>query len=218
VASSGAQYWDGYFRGLRETAEDLDWRGVWTHPFLPRLRAAGAKNVLELGCGTGNDAGWLALEGYTVTAVDVSAEAVSQARARYGRTVAFFVADLTAPLPFELASFDAVMSNVALHMFPDEVTRSVFDAIRDTLRPRGLFLFHVNSLEDRHLRARRIRVAREIEDNYVLEESGQAVRFFSEAYLSELMTGWSNVELERVEATHRRTGEPKRVWRGIARK
>ena len=48
------------------------------------------------------------------------------------------------------------------------------------MRPDGLFLFHVNSTEDRPLRALRKPVARELEANYILEEDGQTARFFSQ--------------------------------------
>jgi SAM-dependent methyltransferase len=218
VGYSGRRYWDQYFRGLRETGDDLDWEGQWTAPFLAPLRAAGARAVLELGCGTGNDAARLAHAGYQVTAVDLSAEAIARAHGRHGHAAAFIIADIAAPFPFRDGCFDAVMSNVALHMFADRDTQSVFARIGRLLRPHGLFLFHVNALADRPLRARRLPVARELEPDYVLEESGQAVRFFSESYLRELLRDWSDLQLDAVQATHRRAGEPKQVWRGIARR
>src|SRR5262249_59970307 len=136
-----------------ESGGDLDGAGLWTSPFLAPLRQAGARTVLELGCGTGNDTARLAGEGYEVTAVDVSGEAIGQARARFGSLARFVVADMTRQLPFPDAGFDAVMSNVALHMFPDGVTRAVFAQVRRLVRAEGLFVFHVNSLEDRPLRA-----------------------------------------------------------------
>jgi hypothetical protein len=86
------------------------------------------------------------------------------------------------------------------------------------VRTGGLFLFHVNALEDRPLRARR-QPARELEPDYVAEESGQTVRFFSEAYLRELLEGWQEVELVPVTVPHREAGELfKHVWRGLARR
>ena len=89
------------------------------------------------------------------------------------------VADVTSELPAPDGAFDAVMANVSMHMFPWDVTRSAFDEVARVLRPGGLFLFHVNAREDRPLRACRRPVARELEPNYVLEEIGQTVRFFS---------------------------------------
>ncbi|MGD0557585.1 MAG: class I SAM-dependent methyltransferase [Streptosporangiaceae bacterium] len=104
---AGAEFWDRFFRQRRESGDDLDWAGLWTRPFLVPLRQAGVCTILELGCGTGND---------------------------------------------------AVMSNVAMHMFPDDVTRAVFAQVGRLVRTGGLFAFHVNSLADRPLRARRLPV------------------------------------------------------------
>ena len=218
MAYAGAEFWDGFFRQRRESGDDLDWGGLWTAPFLASLREAGARTILELGCGTGNDAARLAGEGYSVTAIDLSGEAIGHAQARFGSMVRFMVADMTKRLPFPDGDFDAVMSNVAMHMFPDGVTRSVFAEVGRLVRPGGLFLFHVNALEDRPLRAR-WQPARELEPDYVAEESGQTMHFFSEAYLRELLGEWRELHLASVLVPHRKTGEPfKHVWRGIARR
>jgi SAM-dependent methyltransferase len=217
VTYAQPDYWDVFFRRLRESSDDLDWGGVWTEPFLRLLRETGVRSVLELGCGTGHDAARLSAAGYAVTAIDFSSEAIAQARVNCGSSVTFQVADIAQRLPFPDGAFDAVMSNVALHMFSDRVTRSIFAEVGRVVRPRGLFLFHVNALEDRPLRARWSPVAREIENDYVLEESGQTMHFFSDAYLHELLSDWSDVRLELVEIPERETGEPfKRVWRGVA--
>ena len=191
---------------------------MWTAPFLVPLREAGVRTILELGCGTGNDAARLAREGYSVTATDLSGEAIGQAQARFGSMVRFMVADMTQRLPFPDGGFDAVMSNVATHMFPDDVTRAVFAEIGRLVRPGGLFVFHVNALEDRPLRARSL-PARELEPDYVAEESGQTMHFFSEAYLRELLGGWQQVHLAPAPVPHHKTGELfKHAWRGIARR
>lgn len=189
---------------------------MWTRPFLVPLRDAGVRTILESGCGTGNDAARLAGEGYSVTAIDLSDEEIGQAHARFGSMARFIVAGMTQRLAFPDGHFDAVMSNVAMHMFPDGVTRAVFAEVGRLVRPGGLFLFHVNALEDRPLRARRL-PARELEPDYVAEESGQTMHFFSEAYLRELLAGWQQVHLVPVPVPHHKTGELfKHVWRGIA--
>jgi SAM-dependent methyltransferase len=218
MAYSDAEFWDGFYRQRRESGRDLDWAGLWTRPFLTPLRQAGVRTVLELGCGTGNDAARLAREGYQVTASDLSGEAIGRARARFGQLVTFIAADMTRRLPFPDGNFDAVMSNVALHMFPDSVTRQVFAEVGRLVRAGGLFVFHVNALEDRPLRARCL-PARELEPDYVVEESGQTMHFFSEAYLRELLAEWRELHLASIPIPHQETGEPyKHVWRGIARR
>ena len=216
MAYAGAEFWDPFYRQRQESGVDLDWEGLWTRPFLVPLQEAGVRTILELGCGTGNDAARLADEGYSVTAIDVSGEAIGQAKARSGSVARFMVADMTRRLPFPDEGFDAVMSNVAMHMFPDTVTRAVFAEVGRLVRPGGLFLFHVNALEDRPLRARR-QPARELEPDYVVEQSGQTMHFFSEAYLRDLLGGWQQVQLVLVAVPHPKTGRlVKHAWRGMA--
>ena len=60
----------------------------------PAALAAGV--ALDLGCGTGYDAAYLAERGWDVTAVDVSGFAIAKARRRPA-AVHWYVADLTAP-------------------------------------------------------------------------------------------------------------------------
>lgn len=66
------------------------------------------------------------------------------------------------------------------------------------------------------MRARPRPVAQVLGDNYVLEDTGQTTRFFSDRYLRELLANWQDVHLEPVEITHPVTGDPfKPVWRGV---
>jgi hypothetical protein len=77
-------------------------------------------------------------------------------------------------------------------------------------------LFHVNALADRPLRARRL-PARQLGPDFVVEESGQTMHFFSEHYLRELLSAWRGLEIASVPIPRRETGEPyKHVLRGIA--
>jgi hypothetical protein len=102
-------------------------------------------------------------------------------------------------------------------MFPEAVTRSVFTQIGQVVRPAELFMFHVNALEDRPLRARSLPVVQELEKDYVVEQTGQTMHFFSDDYLRDLLREWSEVRLDPVEIADAETGEPfKRVWRGVA--
>lgn len=210
-------YWDEYYRDLSDEGSDLDWGGRWVSPFFPLLRAARARDVLELGCGTGNDAARLAHEGFHVLATDLSTEAVAAARQKYGDVIDVGVVDMAAPLPFPDACFDAVMANVALHMFTDAVTRDLFTEVKRVLRAGGAFLFHVNAQDDRPLRERARPVLRELEPDYVLEKAGQTVRYFSRPYLDDLLAGWRVVMLDHVEIPHGLASVPlKRVWRVAA--
>lgn len=216
---TSSAHWDGVFQRLQLEGSDIDWGDQWTGAFIKPLRVASVNSVLDLGCGTGNDVIRLANAGLQGMGLDYSEEAIRQASKKPEIPIPLLVADMAQPLPFAASSFDAIMSNVAIHMFSDSITRKVFREIKRILRPTGLFLFHLNALEDRPLRAKWKGIAQEIEPNYVIEPDGQTMHFFSEEYLQELLANWSSTTLERVEILHSQTGEIfKVVWRGIAHK
>ena len=214
-----APYWNDYFRKQREAGTDLDWRGRWTEPFVPLMREHGVRALLELGCGTGNDAARLARLGFRVVATDFSTEAIDIARGRYAELADFRVVDMTTGLPFDDGEFDAAMSNVAMHMYSDRITRAIFSDVHRVLRPGGLFLFHVNATDDLLLEQRWRRTVREIEPDFVLQEGDRTARYFSRAYLDDLLADWQVLMMDHLEIPHWQTGEPfKRAWRVAARK
>ena len=123
------------------------WAEVYDHdanplPALeePRVREAlgevRGREVLDLGCGTGRHSAWLAGAGARVTAVDFSAGMLAKARERVPAGDARFVThDLHEPLPFEDASFDAVVSGLVLEHLRD--LSAFFAEGHRVLRPAG---------------------------------------------------------------------------------
>jgi len=123
------------------------WARVYDHdanplPALegPHVRAAlvdvGGRDVLDLGCGTGRHTAWLAESGAHVTAVDFSKRMLERARRKVRAAhVRFVVHDLHDPLPFEDASFDAVVSGLVLEHLRD--LDGFFIEAHRVLRPRG---------------------------------------------------------------------------------
>ncbi len=76
--------------------------------------------ALDLGCGTGRHALWLAAGGAEVTAVDFSEGMLAEARRKPGASVVrFLVHDLGVPLPFVASSFDLVVSGLVLEHLGD---------------------------------------------------------------------------------------------------
>lgn len=211
-------YWDHFFDNRRQARAELDRGEQWTAVFGPILQANRVQTLLDLGCGSGNDVYRLANLGLAVVGLDYSKQALSHAAANTSPYARFVRADMAAGLPFGAARFDAVMANVAIHMFSDTLTRALVQDVKRILRPGGIFLFHVNALEDRALRERRKGLSRELEPNFVLEADGQTMHFFSDDYLRDLLRNWSDVRLEYVEIASdtRTTHSQKCVWRGVA--
>lgn len=92
--------------------------------------------VLDMGCGTGRHALWLAAVGATVTAVDFSEGMLAEARRKPGADgVRFAVADLHQPLPLPDRSFDLVVSGLVLEHLRELDT--AFREARRVLKPGG---------------------------------------------------------------------------------
>lgn len=93
-------------------------------------------SVLDLGCGTGRHALWLADAGALVTAVDFSDGMLAEARRKPGaQAIRFILHDLHLPLPFVSASFDVVVSGLVLEHLRD--IEKFFAEIHRVLKPGG---------------------------------------------------------------------------------
>lgn len=112
-----------------------------TH-FRRLAKLEGGLRILEVGCGAGLTTQAIidVLKPAKVSAFDFSGEQVSRARRRLGKRADVDVrqADATA-LPYEAASFDAVLEIGILHHIPD--WRHVIPEVVRVLRPGGAFCF-----------------------------------------------------------------------------
>lgn len=110
---------------------DVQAPSPWVVRWAPLVRPG--SEVLDLACGTGRHARFLAARGCSVLAVDRDAEAIAALAGVVG--VFTRTADLEgAAWPFAPASFDAVVVANYLH-------RPLFGPIVDALRPGGILLY-----------------------------------------------------------------------------
>jgi len=132
-------------------------RGVILSPrqsvvdFLPILRKSNVRRILDLGCGTGANALFLAKKGFFVIGVDISASALQETQqlltAEHIENVVLVVKDMKA-LPFPDEHFDAVVSiNVIHHARLSEINQTV-DEIYRVLRGNGVGVVTVDSDTD----------------------------------------------------------------------
>ncbi len=122
-------------------------RAQWLEPdpdvaaVVPLLRSRGAKTALDLGCGVGRHACFLASAGFQVQAMDASASGLDYAAGQakqLGLDIAFSDGLMT-DLPYADNSFDYVLSfNVIYHGDGSVVGRAVSE-IHRVLKPGGLF-------------------------------------------------------------------------------
>jgi SAM-dependent methyltransferase len=104
-----------------------------------RLLGGGPGRCLDLGCGTGRAIPLLASSGWTVTGVDVSRDQLAVAERHAGAVAEQLLCADAHRLPFDSATFDAVLS-VLTHTDFDQA-HLVFAEVRRVLRPGGTFVY-----------------------------------------------------------------------------
>jgi SAM-dependent methyltransferase len=141
-----AAEWDARY-GEREGA-------MWSGRPNGRLVTDGADlapgPALDVGCGEGADAIWLAGRGWTVTAIDISDVAVGRARqaAESAGVAVEWVCGDALQTPFPPRSFDLV--SLQYPALPKAAGEAAVRTLLDTVRPGGLLLAVYHDLDDEH--------------------------------------------------------------------
>ncbi len=114
---------------------------AWQAPFAAqkfapverRLREREIGRILDVGCGTGNNAG--RFEGSDYVGLDINERYLRMARARYSGL--FVQADLTAADLSSLGTFDTILVNSFLHHVSDEDVQQILKRLTAVLSPDG---------------------------------------------------------------------------------
>jgi SAM-dependent methyltransferase len=117
----------------------IPWDVHQAQPRLMELEALGgiSGEVLDIGCGLGDNAIYLASRGHSVTGLDGSATAIEEARRRAaaaGVTVTFDVADATDLNGYE-GRFDTVVDSALYHCLDDDGRQAYIAALYRATRP-----------------------------------------------------------------------------------
>ncbi|MGE3797227.1 MAG: class I SAM-dependent methyltransferase, partial [Thermomicrobiales bacterium] len=131
--SERAESWDAMSTANGQTPERRAELARWAES----LRLTRNSRLLDAGCGTGQFSIAFAQMGVAVSALDLSPEMISRARAN-ARTadvdIAFSAGSL-APLPYLDATFDAIFCRMVLHLVPAPF--AVLREFRRALRGEG---------------------------------------------------------------------------------
>jgi SAM-dependent methyltransferase len=120
---------------------------VLTEERLPPGRA------VELGCGTGSNAVWLARQGFDVTAVDLSSLAVERARRRAeeaGVPVRFLVADVLQPPEDLVGPFDFFFDRGCYHVVRRDDVRAYLATLQRLTQPGSVGLVLAGNATEAH--------------------------------------------------------------------
>jgi SAM-dependent methyltransferase len=145
TAAQGAE-WDARYRERDGTM----WSGRPNGRLVAEVAALTPGRALDVGCGEGADAIWLAQRGWTVTAIDISDVAICRAREAShpaGASVEWICGD-TLQTPFPARSFDLV--SLQYPALPKAAGETAVRRLLDTVRPDGLLLAVYHDLDDEH--------------------------------------------------------------------
>lgn len=138
-----ARYRDGAYA---ERPHASRWLEHWVPQVIERTSPSPGRalRALDVACGAGRNALWLAEQGFWVDAVDIAEAGLERARARVasrGLTVAWHCHDLDEGLPPTLGSYDLI---VAIRF----LDRRLFRQLPSCLRPGGWLLSEVHLQTD----------------------------------------------------------------------
>ncbi|MDD4638756.1 MAG: bifunctional demethylmenaquinone methyltransferase/2-methoxy-6-polyprenyl-1,4-benzoquinol methylase UbiE [Bacteroidales bacterium] len=115
---------------------------LWRKRMVRMVRERGAKEVLDIACGTGDLTIALWKEGMHVTGVDIAEKMVEIARGKNSgldlsiREAPEYIISSASSLPFEQASFDAVTISFGIRNF--EEREKALGEVKRVLKPSGL--------------------------------------------------------------------------------
>jgi ubiquinone/menaquinone biosynthesis C-methylase UbiE len=181
---------------------------------IEEFRAEGKSKILELGAGQGRDALFFAANGFKVTALDYSenaVETISQKAEKLGLSlvVSAVCHDLRKPLPFKDESFDACYCHMLFCMaLCTSELDALFGEVRRVLKRGGLSIYTVRHTGDPHFG----KGIHRVEDMY--EVGGFIVHFFSKEKVERLAKGFDIIRISEFEE-----GElPRRLFLVILRR
>jgi SAM-dependent methyltransferase len=201
------EVWEERYAGDPAYRNHYPWSAVVTfllqkHPF---QKGREETDVLEIGCGTGNNLWCAAREGFRVSGVDGSQTAIAYANAWFDREELsgdLRVGDFTS-LPFSDNSFDLAFDRAAISLTTREGAQVAVGELARVVKPGGRVL--LTPYSDRCSSFHKVSdgdgVIRDIQIGSVTGSGGQ-VRFYGKQEVYDLFdAGWRILSLKHVEET-----------------
>lgn len=144
---NGKELWDAEY-SKQETTIPSSLRANPSHAVQVALEAMNFNfsDSLDLGCGNGRNARFMAEHGISVSALDFSKVAIDLTKKSLecentNAGVTPFLHDIKTGLPFENARFDLVLDSYCLcHFIEDDEYEAALDEVSRVLKPGGVYL------------------------------------------------------------------------------
>lgn len=160
--------------------------------------------VLDLGCGSGNDTLYLIERGFKVLSCDYSEIALNKVKQEIPNSKTIQL-DISQKMPFKNSSFDLIIADLSLHYFDEITTFNIMEELKNILTTGGYLLARVNSTADINHGAGQ---GEKIEENFYYVE-GYNKRFFTIDDANKFFSKIGNVEIKEAEML--RYSKPKQL-------
>ncbi len=188
--------------------------------FLKRLNHNIGKNVIDLGCGFGRNAIYLAKKGFHVTAIDFVEECLQSLRKtseknNVANKIRIVNTSISGPLPFEDNSFDLALDIVSSMSLTSKGIKLFEKEVKRVLRPGGFFIVYVLANDDEYM----VLYGDEKKGTYVAPESGIVEHCRTQKELETIYKNWETLKLEKIKKKDDYYGKRymRRLWWGIMR-
>ena len=146
VENKPTEWFEKLYITTTESGAGIPWANMAPHPLFKNwidkneLRSNG-KTALVVGCGLGDDAIELELQGYQVTAFDVSKSAIELCKKRFPNSQVHFVqADLLKGIPQWNAKFDFVLEIFTIQALPPKYEQTLIQHVSDFVSDNGILV------------------------------------------------------------------------------
>ena len=106
------------------------------------------RDMVELGCGNGRDAVFFAAQGFKITALDMSQEAISQLQSRNLSNAQFFCGDFVNSDIHQPDNYDYAYSRFTIHSINQNQEQVLLGNVFRGLRPGGKLFIEVRGIND----------------------------------------------------------------------
>ena len=138
------RWFEELYAGANRNSNEIPWARMEPHPKMVEWIANQPDvqgKALVIGCGLGDDAEWLSVAGFEVTAFDISESSIQWCKERFPSTaVDYIVADLLNPPQAWFNAFDLVVEIHILQAIPEEVRDPAAAQIPGLLNSDGSLL------------------------------------------------------------------------------
>ncbi len=200
-------YWDEVIK--IKTNENIKYDG-WLDRYLLG-KVSKETNIIELGCGWGDDTSFLHTLNCNLSSCDISAESIRFIQ-KYFPAIETRQFDLREKFPFPNEAADCIVADLCLHYFDEIELNKILLEILRVIKTNGMLYVRINSINDTNYGAGQ---GKQISEGIYMTDTGKK-RFFDKRNILNTFKVFKIIDMEEVILM--KYGEAKIAWELVLQK